>query len=225
MAFRRVVISGEKVQDTKTDLDNFLSSKMFKTNYPGIKTKLIVSPVKNDTIVIDLNGDGADTVAKKVKDIGQKYKMKAVIKLEKPMSAVKESLDRRLATIFFKYKGKSFPMDYKPGSMFSKFIGDLETSGYFSNDDEISDFMSSEEFDTYANKFNVKIDYADYDPTQLELPDEEPINPQDLIPGRAPQGFIDDNIPHRVTDLIEKLKKTGKLKKSELTEIIKNFNK
>jgi hypothetical protein len=225
MAFRRVVISGEKVQDTKTDLDNFLSSKMFKTNYPGIKTKLIVSPVKNDTIVIDLNGDGADTVAKKVKDIGQKYKMKAVIKLEKPMSAVKESLDRRLATIFFKYKGKSFPMDYKPGSMFSKFIGDLETSGYFSNDDEISDFMSSEEFDTYANKFNVKIDYADYDPTQLELPDEEPINPQDLIPGRAPQGFIDDNIPHRVTDLIEKLKKTGKLKKSELTEIIKTFNK
>ena len=225
MAFRRVVISGEKVQDTKTDLDNFLSSKMFKTNYPGIKTKLIVSPVKNDIIVIDLNGDGADTVAKKVKDIGQKYKMKAVIKLEKPMSAVKESLDRRLATIFFKYKGKSFPMDYKPGSMFSKFIGDLETSGYFSNDDEISDFMSSEEFDTYANKFNVKIDYADYDPTQLELPDEEPINPQDLIPGRAPQGFIDDNIPHRVTDLIEKLKKTGKLKKSELTEIIKTFNK
>ena len=91
MAFRRVVISGEKVQDTKTDLDNFLSSKMFKTNYPGIKTKLIVSPVKNDTIVIDLNGDGADTVAKKVKDIGIKYKMKAVIKMEKPMSAVKEN--------------------------------------------------------------------------------------------------------------------------------------
>jgi hypothetical protein len=56
-----------------------------------MKTKLIVSPVKNDTIVVDLNGDGADTVAKKVKDIGQKYKMKAVIKLEKPMSAVKES--------------------------------------------------------------------------------------------------------------------------------------
>ena len=91
MAFRRVVISGEKVQDTKTDLDGFFSNKVFKTNYPGLKTKLIVSPVKNDTIVIDLNGDGADTVAKKVKDIGQKYKMKAVIKLEKPMSVVKET--------------------------------------------------------------------------------------------------------------------------------------
>ena len=91
MAFRRVVISGEKVQDTKTDLDGFFSNKVFKTNYPGLKTKVILSPVKKDTIVVDINGEGADTVAKKVKDIGIKYKMKAVIKLEKPMSAVKEN--------------------------------------------------------------------------------------------------------------------------------------
>jgi len=91
MAFRRVVISGDRVQDTKTDLENFISNKVFKTNYPGLKTKMIVSPVKTDTIVIDINGEGADTVAKKIKDIGIKYKMKAVIKLEKPMSAVKEN--------------------------------------------------------------------------------------------------------------------------------------
>ena len=91
MAFRRVVISGEKVQDTKTDLDGFFSNKVFKTNYPGLKTKMIMSPIKKDTIVVDINGDGADTVAKKVKDIGIKYKMKAVIKMEKPMSAVKEN--------------------------------------------------------------------------------------------------------------------------------------
>ena len=91
MAFRRVVISGEKVQDTKTDLDGFFSNKVFKTNYPGLKTKIILSPVKKDTIVVDINGDGADTVAKKVKDIAIKYKMKAVIKLEKPMSAVNEN--------------------------------------------------------------------------------------------------------------------------------------
>jgi hypothetical protein len=91
MAFRRVVISGEKVQDTKTDLDGFFSNKIFKTNYPGLKHKLILSPIKKDTIVIDINGDGADTIAKKVKDISIKYKMKAVIKLEKPMSAVNET--------------------------------------------------------------------------------------------------------------------------------------
>jgi hypothetical protein len=91
MAFRRVVISGEKTQDTKTDLDGFFSNKVFKTNYPDLKTKIIVSPVKKDTIVVDINGDGADTVAKKVKDIAIKYKMKAIIKLEKPMSSVNET--------------------------------------------------------------------------------------------------------------------------------------
>ena len=68
MAFRRVVISGEKVQDTKADLDGFFSNKVFKTNYPGLKIKSILSP-KKDTIVVDINGDGADTVAKKVEDI------------------------------------------------------------------------------------------------------------------------------------------------------------
>lgn len=88
MAFRRVVISGEKLSDTKSDLENFFSNKIFKTNYPGLKHKLIVSPIKTDTIVIDINGDGADTVAKKVKDIAIKYKMRAIIKLEKPMSSV-----------------------------------------------------------------------------------------------------------------------------------------
>ena len=144
---------------------------------------------------------------------------------KKGKPGLQEAIDKRIAIVFLKYKDKSFPMDYKPNSMFAKFVGDLEKSGAFSSDDEVSDFMSSEEFDNYANKFNVDIDYADYDPTPLELTPEEPISPQDLIPGRAPQGFVDDNIPHRVTDLMEKLKKTGKLKKSELKEIIKNFNK
>ena len=133
-------------------------------------------------------------------------------------------MDKRIAVVFLKYKGKSFPMDYKTGSMFARFVGDLESSGAFSSEDEVSDFMSSEEFDTYANKFNVEIDYADYDPTPLELAPKEPINPQDMIPGRAPKDFISADIPHRMTDLFEKLKKTGKLKKSELTEIIKKYN-
>jgi hypothetical protein len=134
-------------------------------------------------------------------------------------------MDKRLAIVFLKYKGKSFPMDYKPGSMFARFINDLEESGAFSSDDEVSDFMSSEEFDMYANKFGVEIDYADYDPTPLELAPKEPIDPQDMIPGRAPKDFISADLPHRVTDLREKLKKTGKLKKSELKEIIKKYNK
>jgi hypothetical protein len=91
MAFRRIVISGERVEDTKNDLEGFFSNKIFKTNYPGVKYKIIVSPIKKDTLVIDVNGEGADTVSKKVKDIALKYKMKAIIKLEKPMSAVSEN--------------------------------------------------------------------------------------------------------------------------------------
>jgi len=91
MAYRRVLLIGDKISETKTELENMFSSKLFKTNYSGVKTKIIVSPVKNDTLVVDLNGEGADTVSKKVKDIGQKNKMKATIKTEKPMSKVGES--------------------------------------------------------------------------------------------------------------------------------------
>ena len=90
MAFRRVLISGERVENTKDNLDSFFAHENFKT-------KLILSPIKKDTIVVDINGDGADTVAKKVKDIGLKYKMKSVIKLEKPMSAVGESKIKKSA--------------------------------------------------------------------------------------------------------------------------------
>ena len=136
-----------------------------------------------------------------------------------------KNLDKRIAIVFLKYKDKSFPMDYKPNSMFAKFVNDLEKSGAFSSDDEVSDFMSSEEFDNYATKFNVDIDYADYDPTPLSLTPKQQMEPQDMIPGRAPKDFVSADIPHRVSDLMEKLKKTGKLKKSELTEIIKKYKK
>ena len=139
---------------------------------------------------------------------------------KKGKPGLKEALDKRIATVFFKYKGKSFPMDYKTGSMFEKFVTDLQKSGAFNSEDEVSDFMSSEEFDSYANRFNVDIDYADYDPTPLTLAPKEPVNPQDMIPGRAPQDYVSADLPHRVTDLYEKLKKTGKLTKSELKEIL-----
>ena len=139
---------------------------------------------------------------------------------KKGKPGLKEALDKRIATVFFKYKGKSFPMDYKTGSMFERFVNDLQKSGAFNSEDEVSDFMSSEEFDSYANKFGVDIDYADYDPTPLTLAPKEPVSPQDMMPGRAPQDYMGADLPYRVTDLYEKLKKTGKLTKSELKEIL-----
>jgi hypothetical protein len=95
MAFRRVVLSGEGIQAAKKDIDNYFKGDLFKINYEDLDFKIIVSPVKQDTLVVDLNGDGADTVSKKIRDFGKKHKMKAVIKLEKPTSPVKESKIRK----------------------------------------------------------------------------------------------------------------------------------
>jgi len=142
---------------------------------------------------------------------------------KKGKPGLKEALDRRIANIFFKYKDKSFPMDYKTGSMFSRFVSDLFKSGAFSSEDKVSDFMSSKIYDTYADEFNVTIDLP-VDNDILSLAPEKKTQPQDMIPGRA-SGDTNIETPHRVTDLREKLKKTGKLKISELKEIIKNYNK
>jgi len=219
ITYKRLVLSGEKAKATADEVKAKMS-KDWKKDFPDGKLDIKTGVEGKMVIDVTTKESSAASLASKIKDIATRNKVTTVTKDKPTLKIVKESLDRRIATVFFKYKGKSFPMDYKPTSLFSKFVGDLETSGAFSSDDEVSNFMSSEEFDTYANKFGVEIDYADYDPTQLTLPDEEPINPQDMIPGRAPVDFVDDNIPHRVTDLMEKLKKTGKLTKSELKEIL-----
>jgi hypothetical protein len=142
---------------------------------------------------------------------------------KKGKPGLQEAMDKRIAVVFFKYKGKSFPMDYKPGSMFARFVNDLEKTGAFSSEDEVSDFMASDDFFNYANKFNVEIE----EPTNndmLSLTPKQQMEPQDMIPGRA-QGDFNPDVPHRMSDLFEKLKKTGKIKKSELKEIIKKYNK
>jgi hypothetical protein len=95
MAFRRVVLVGSGLPAAKKDIDNYFKGDLFKINYSDLDFKVIVSPVKEDTLVVDVNGDGADTVSKKIRDFGNKHKMKATIKLEKPTSPVKESKIRK----------------------------------------------------------------------------------------------------------------------------------
>jgi hypothetical protein len=249
MAFKRIVANSEEDLKTimKDIMSWFKETKDYKVNFSKEKRKFLddnKNIVEKDIDVIkvvdgannketsikfvpmkekgemkvELGGEGEAAITGKISNqMKGKGKLKSYSKDKKV--ALKEALDKRIATVFFKYKGKSFPMDYKSTSMFSKFVDDLTSSGAFNSEDEVSDFMSSEEFDTYANKFNVEIDWAEYDPTPLELAPEKPINPQDMIPGRAP-GDFDDSMPHRVTDIYEKLKKTGKITKSELKEIL-----
>lgn len=250
ITYKRLVLSGDKTKETADEVKSKMS-KDWKKDFPdgkldiksGVEGKIVIDVTTKDS--------SAASLASKIKDVAARNKVTVVTKDKPTLKAVKENeedlmkkiklslthqvtggkkgkpglkegqMDKRLAIVFLKYKDKSFPMDYKPGSMFARFVGDLEKTGYFGSEDEVSDFMSSEEFDNYANKFNVNIDYADYDPTPLELAPKEPINPQDMIPGRA-QGDFNPDMPHRVTDLFEKLSKTGKITKSQLKEIIKN---
>ena len=130
-------------------------------------------------------------------------------------------MDKRVAIVFLKYRGKSFPMDYKTGSTFARFVGDLEKTGAFMGEDAVSDFMASDDFYNYANKFGVEIEETTNN-DMLSIAPKKQMEPQDMIPSRA-QGDVNPNAPHRMSDLFEKMKKTGKLKKSELTEIIKKF--
>ena len=131
-------------------------------------------------------------------------------------------IDKRVAIVFLKYKGKSFPMDYKPGSMFARFTNDLEKTGAFMDEDAVADFMSSDDFNYYAKSFGVEIEEP-IDNDMLSIAPKKQMEPQDMIPGRA-QGDVNFDAPHRSTDIYELMKK-GKIKKSELKEIIKKFSK
>ena len=250
ITYKRLVLSGDKAKETADEVKAKMS-KDWKRDFPdgkldiksGVEGKMVIDVTTKDS--------SAASLASKIKDVAARNKVNVVTKDKPTLKAVKENeedlmkkikssltyqvsggkkgkpglkeaLDKRIAIVFLKYKDKSFPMDYKPNTMFAKFVNDLEKSGAFNSEDEVSDFMSSEEFDNYANKFNVEIDYADYDPTPLTLAPKEPVSAQDMIPSRAPQDFISADLPHRVSDLMEKLKKTGKLTKSELKEIIKH---
>jgi hypothetical protein len=167
---------------------------------------------------VEIGGEGEAAVSGKISNqMKGKGKFKSYSKDKKV--ALKEQLDRRLANVFLKYKNQSIPMDFKPISLFAKLVKDLEKTGYFSNDDEVSDFMSSDDFNNYATKFNITIDEPT-DNDMLSLAPEKKSQPQDMIPGRA-QGDFNPDVPHRVTDIYE-LAKTGKIKKSQLKEIIKN---
>jgi hypothetical protein len=85
MTFRRLVSTGEKYEKFKQDIQNYIKGMGFKINYSEIKVKIIDSP-KPNTVVIDISGEGADTVAKKFKDIGGKYYMNSIIKNQKTLS-------------------------------------------------------------------------------------------------------------------------------------------
>ena len=177
---------------------------------------------------IEIGGEGEAAVSGKISNqMKGKGKLKSYSKDKKV--ALKEALDKRLALVFLKYKGQSFPMDYKTGSKFERFVKDLEKSGYFSDEDEVSDFMSSEDFDRYADKFNINLEEPGYSPEKLQLAPEKPSSTVDAKPRQtrdtsARPGATPGATSYSDFDLYELLKK-GKVKKSVIKEIIKREHK
>lgn len=136
-----------------------------------------------------------------------------------------KSIDK-IKRVFEKYKNQEIEMDYEPGSDYANFIGDLENTRLFKGEDALSDFTSSNIFDKLAQSYNIKFEEPGYDPRKITLAPEKPSNPSDLIPKQARDTSVRPGATPGATsysdfDLMEKLKKTGKLTKTQLKEIIK----
>ena len=173
---------------------------------------------------VEIGGEGEAAVSGKISNqMKGKGKLKSYSKDKKV--ALKEALDKRLGLVFLKYKGQSFPMDYKTGSKFERFVKDLEKSGYFSDDDEVSDFMSSNEFERYADKFNVSLEEPGYSPEKLKLAPEKPSSTVDSKPRQTRDMSTRPGATPGATSLtdfdLQELLKKGKVKTSVLKEIIK----
>ncbi len=80
MTFRRVVSKGEKSEEFKKHLENYIK----KYTDPEIKIKISNSPFKENTLIIDLLGKGSMNMAEKFKNMGKPYGMESVIKINKP---------------------------------------------------------------------------------------------------------------------------------------------
>ena len=215
-----------RIQDPDTkkisekDIDVLKVTDISNDKFSTIK---FIPMIKKNEMKIEIGGEGEAAVTGKISNqIGTRGKLKSYSKDKKV--ALKEALDKRLGLVFLKYKGQSFPMDYKTGSKFERFVKDLEKSGYFSDDDEVSDFMKSDDFYNYANPFGVEIKYP-IDNDMLSVAPEKPSNPSDSIPRQARDmsarpGATPGATSYTDDDLQELLKK-GKVKKSVLREIIK----
>lgn len=89
MAFRRVIFTSNKLEDIKKEVERFFTLDKFKTDFPGVKTTIKPS-VKSDVFIVDVNGEGADSVSRKLKDIGAKFKATVKVRNEIKTTPIKE---------------------------------------------------------------------------------------------------------------------------------------
>ena len=95
MAFRRIIFTGDKISGLKENVLNFFELDKFKNDFPSVKST-VKDGAKPNVLVVDVNGDGADSVSKKLKDIGNKWKVETKIRNEIKLSPIKESTKTKL---------------------------------------------------------------------------------------------------------------------------------
>ncbi len=89
-AFRRVVFNSNNIAEIENDIKRLFDTTTFISGYKNLKRD-IKKGAKENTLVVDLSGDGADSVAKKLKDVAIKFKADYKVKNEKPMNGLKEN--------------------------------------------------------------------------------------------------------------------------------------
>lgn len=95
MAFRRVIFTSDNLADIKKATERLFSLDKFKSDFPDLKTT-IKPGAKPNVLVVDVNGDGADSVSKKLKDIGNKFKADVKIRNEIKTSPIKEEIIKKV---------------------------------------------------------------------------------------------------------------------------------
>lgn len=152
MAFRRIILKGNNVEEVKKDLERLFSLPKHKIDFPELKIDIKYG-INPNTLVVDVNGEGADSVSKKVKDIGLKFNIISTIKTEIPMKT-KTELKEAIKSILKenRLKEEVSPLEMAEGNINEKELGqcsklvaqlavDLQHSGYFDEIDECLDLV------------------------------------------------------------------------------------
>ena len=79
-AWRRVIITSPKKDAIEKEIIAFMKAPDFKSKYPSLKITFKPA-VKDNTLIVDLNGPSATGISKKVSDYAKKHDKSAAVKI------------------------------------------------------------------------------------------------------------------------------------------------
>ena len=215
---------------TRGKLKSYSKDKKVALKENPNSTKLSDRPVPTDKELRDEFEKRKPNFMKSIKGQLSGYKIKEE-EAPKPkmIDKIKNVFNKKNDNGEFEYQNQTIEMDYEPGSKFANLVNDLENTRLFKgSEDALSNFTSSKIFKELTNEknYNIKFEEPGYSPKKINLAPEKPSNPSDSIPKQtrdmaARPGATPGATSYSDFDLMEKLKRTGKLTTTQLKEIIK----